>query len=689
MANTNPDYVNDFWEAYGDSSILVEVECDDAANGGSLAAHVLSTYNIPTNFGSSVGGNLKDLDIKRMDAMAVIKWSLLEATARVGLRDGKIYELIIDEDGRADFIIVGDSSASLNDIYYQVQSDTYREECSGVLLRGGNSMPSWKELDWKPIWGEGSYSSKQIYDTTRLTTNCMMGNYSTHTIITYNDPNLDSAYNDGINNLYELDNPFDKVLGYVQFIHAPGATNSTQINQTNTSVVPIQVGLEDASSNGPYMGVLQPRPSADETADNYAECWANTAAALAINLETEAVKIPLPDSLRFEDVRGTIVDKFVKIEQVIVQAQELSLVHTGATTDETAAQEDPDDNNTITVISMNNVSVGMFELEEGKHYVISYAKDSQDFKVPYIVFAKDARVNEPKKYGMDSAYKFGLEGETGYYKAGEEGIGTIFPVSENKGYLVEQIWVMVSLESPSITIYDPPFNDGIGVPETSLASEIADNLEFVIAPIVVDETPTSIAFSKGSGAIIIDQTPSFSDSDPTTTQDFTNTPLEEVYDDLNGGPGLELTLSFIREEDDSVLMDLAENLYDLLDEDYVETTYVCGPNTEVRLGEKGPSGGIINSISYSYSDSGSYTISVNEGSKIVGNFSGGGPTGPSMKQTESLNMRGTVIDSIGNGMFFKIRIDGYGERVAINMSNSLIREGDVVSCSIHNNPVED
>ena len=38
--------------------------------------------------------------------------------------------------------------------------------------------------------------------------------------------------------------------------------------------------------------------------------------------------------------------------------------------------------------------------------------------------------------------------------------------------------------------------------------------------------------------------------------------------------------------------------------------------------------------------------------------------------------------------YFKVRIDGVGERIAINMSPDVLRVGDKVQCSIHNNPVE-
>jgi hypothetical protein len=169
------------------------------------------------------------------------------------------------------------------------------------------------------------------------------------------------------------------------------------------------------------------------------------------------------------------------------------------------------------------------------------------------------------------------------------------------------------------------------------------------------------------------------------------TPLEEAMDVMSAGVGMEITLPFLNDpaEDDVKLETLSKSLYDFMNnETGVDTTYVCGPNTDVELGQLGPSGGVINSISYSYNDSSSYTISVNEGSRMVKPLAGGGPTGATPKATESLNARGTIIQALGNGIHFKVRIDGFGERVGICTCHDIIREGDIVSCSIYNNPVE-
>jgi len=675
MANSNPACVNEFWPAFGDNSMLVEIECETR---GGLAADVLSTFGISLEGGSITGGILQDLDIKHMDAMSVINLSLLETLADSGSGSGSMYEPIVNADGNVEFIRIGGSSASLSDIYYQVQTSNYVQPCQGVIVRGGQIMPSWEDLEWKLIWGDAN--NKEIIDTTQMVTNCMLPNFSTHAIILFNDPNLEnSSYNDGINNLYDITSPWKKILGYVNFIDVPGHTAATRVNYSNSSIIPIKIGGD--GTNGPDMGTLQPRPPHDPAAADYGECWAFSAGGDA-GSASNGVKIPLPDSLRFESVSEQVVDKFVRVEEILIVGRELAMVHAGALNDSVAANQDAVDSNTIALVSENSMNSSVTRLEEGKHYTIVY-EDDGDFKIPYVVFAKDARVNEPKNYGANTKYKISQFGESGYYRAGEDGIGTIFPVAENKGYLVEELWAMVAVDTPSVSVYDPEYDSSAS---TSKAIDLAKNLKYWVAPLMIEELPSSIAFN----GKIIDQKPTVADNDPTTVQDFTNTEMELVMDQMDGGPGLDITLSFFNKpEDDSKLASLSSSLYDFMNsENGIEATYVCGPDTNVELGQIGPAGGIINSITYSYTDSSSYTISVNEGARMVKGFTGGGPSGPSFKTTEPFNATGTVIDSMGNGMFFKVRIDGYGERIAINMSKELIRVGDVVSCAVHNNPVE-
>lgn len=670
-----PEYVKKFWQMYGDASNFVEVTCGDNARGGSLANHVLETFNIPVEGGSSsIGGNLENLDIKRMDAMAVISLSLLEE-AKSG--SGSIYEPITNEEGEVKFAKVGGGTADLSDIYHEIQSSEYIENCVGVLVKGGKRLPYWQSLEWKPIWGEGGNSSKKVFDTTDIDTGCLVDNFSTHATITFNDPHLDTSYNDGIDNLFEMTDPFDKFLGYARFCHVPDEykTNSTKVKVENSAVVPIR--LDDT-----YMGKLVNIPSIvgplNIGTDWVSGCWSVTEGVVP---KDGGVLIPIPDSLRYEDIRGTKVDKFVKVEGVYLKGVELSSMQAGIK-DET----NPGSKEAIVVINIDKAFGVMFELSEGEHYIVKYEEGSDGYIEPYLIFSKNSRVNEVVPYGQNTEYIIGAHSNISTYDMGTTGTATIFPLDVNKGVLVEEIIIKIRLESPSITVFDPHQLGSEG--EKSTARNIADKLEYVLCPLIVHEEPPSMAFD----GTVLDQESQAKDNDPTTVQDFSETDYEKALDKMAGGPELEITLPFINKDkasDDRAVENISNTLKSHMDHrDGINTTYVCGPTTKVELCEHAPAGGIVNEITYSYNDSGSYTISVNEGPRLVGNFSGGGPSGPSFKSTETFSTRATIVDSIGNGIFHKVRIDGYGERVAINMADSIIRVGDVVNCTVHNNAVE-
>jgi hypothetical protein len=96
----------------------------------------------------------------------------------------------------------------------------------------------------------------------------------------------------------------------------------------------------------------------------------------------------------------------------------------------------------------------------------------------------------------------------------------------------------------------------------------------------------------------------------------------------------------------------------------------------------------VNNISYSYTDQGSYTISVTEGPYLVGGAEGLSG-GTYMKQTESFSAEGVIIQDLGNHVDYKVRVDAFGDVYAVNLSPNILRVGDRVNVSLHNNPVED
>jgi len=518
--------------------------------------------------------------------------------------------------------------------------------------------------------------------------NCRKQDFIRHASIVFNDPQLTSAYEDGIDNLYEItaDNPWDRIVGYVKYINpGPLATKDTVISYTNSSSIPIQIGTEDAGLDGPNMGTLVGKPTFD--ADIYnPDCWTD-ATGTEVSFR-DGVRIDIPEEFRGETIRGVYRDKFIKVSAVYLIGKRIQYMGLSPAVD-SDANNTPTVENSKLIVAIEDSDTTTIKLEAGKHYAVAYDDtDGTTDKVPYVVFTKDILPGDPFLYGKDQIFyvdptcKYAEQNNITSINTPIEG-GTIFPHTKLKGILVNEMWVTVDLETPSIVVYDPgnPGDANAG----ARALDIATNLEYYIAPIIIVEPPAPIAYSgpsTGGSAQLVNQQPS-TDNDPTTVQNFEDREIDQYMDEMSGG-GMAITWSFL-DEDSAVGM--ADMLYSHFQSDVVETIYTCGPDCNPILGGFGEHDGVINAIRYNYTDSGSYTVSVTEGPKLIGNLT---PVdgGPSMKMSENFSAGGVVIDTAGDNIHFKLRIDGYGERWAISMTHNILRKGDVVQCTVHNNPME-
>ncbi len=651
-----------FWPTFGTSAPFIGLgaSCGDS---GSLAAAVLNTYGIRCS--SSIGGGLPNLDIKRMDAIQVIKLSLLEASAN----DGQIYEPIMNSDGTVEFLTIGGSDGlSGSDIYYEIQTGTYRESCGGVMITGAMPLGERKDVEWKPIWGD----NKQIYDTTLLVNeHCLADDFSQQATIIFNDPHLDSSYEDGIDNLYEItkDNPYDHILGYARYIEWPGSDTDTDavIKKEDSAkiLLPLPAGT---------LGTLATRPLLDNMGVDNVGCY--EAGGVSPEDVEKGVKVEIPSSFRYESVRETKVDKLQAILDVYVVGLEIADMRGVPPSPAEAANPSPEKGSAICTIKVRKSYKECFKLQKGTHYIVGYTGVDGDDKTPYIVFVDNSRTTDPIKIVGTGPTKFNVSPESIWQNNGSlTGEGLILPTGGTHGILVYSVFVSVLLETPSIVVYHP---DGRG----QRAKTIAESLTYWVAPLISVEKPRPIAFN----GTIIDMTDGILDHDPTTTQDLSDTTYEQRLDEMQGN-GMALTLSFLNEDQ---CVKLSGALFEYLnsgDSGGTESTFVCGPNSDVTLGGAGPNGSVINSISYSYQDSNSYTISVNTGPTILGDMSQI-EGGPSPMRSEDISAVGTVIQDEGNHINYKVRMDGFGERIAVNLSHHIIRVGDKVACTVHNNPVE-
>jgi len=664
----------DFWPDFSKEMELVDADCGVGTN---LSYSVLRQYGI--DFKSTLSedrGGLKNIDIKHMDALTVIKHSLLDYAGSTG----GLYEPIVDEDGDVNFIKIGANSGNITDIYYRIDSESFIDDVAGVMVTGGKPIPTRRAAGFVPIWGEGDTESKIVYDTQAMKSSCLLNDFKQHCTIVFNDPHLDEQYKDGIDAvIFDLEDPWDRIIGYVYYQNpGPLATKDTTITYNETCEVPICLGPFDSGvfvpgATSPDMGTLVRAPV---TGIEDLSCFVGLG---GVANPEDGIEVPLDDKLRFTSVRGSTVDKYLGISQVFLIGYELDRCGGNPISDALAVAGNLEINTKLGIMA-NKPNTVVTRLEEGNHYSIVYELDTE-FKAPHIVFGNVSRQNDNAKYGSDAEFSVlpgcGLSLYLESVHGIEEGStlkGTIFPTGGQKGIWVHQIWAVVSLDTHSIDIFDPNGN----------ADDIAEELEFELAPLIINEQPAPIGFKGKFSTGPINLEDSVVDHDPTTTQKLQETDFETKAKEMEGG-GLTLSLSYL-DEDGS--QRLAEVLYEYMNSRTgIETTYICGPNCEPKLGGLGLNGGIVNNISYSYSDSGSYTISVNEGPWVLGGFSDVSG-GLYMKQTEEVTMEGTIIQDAGNHVNYKVRLDGLGERWAINGCAKVLRVGDKVSCAVHNNPVE-
>jgi len=683
--------LDDFWPNFNVDGPYFDVE-ECAQAGDSMATFVLDQYGI--DYMGSKGGDLGSIDIKRMDALTVINQSLMQE-----LTGGKVVEAMVNEAGYVEFVEIGSSGAGITDVYYTVQTHAYTDTAKGIMVTGKKPLPLRKKIEWKPIWGEGADANVHIYNYRDMLANCNIAAFSRYATITFNDPYLDSKYEDGIDNLFDLTDPWTTLMGYVYWKDIPKEMRAEHkeftIEYTKTTTIPVKVGFGDAAPEGPIALVQQmadlgskltslPQYDSDATAGN---CWSDPNQGVPVVPE-DGVAIPIRTEdfkdLLYTNVRGEEIDKFIRVSDVYVVGVVVDYCKSAPASDPDAKLSAAGEPYKYKVwVSIEDRQSKAFKLNEKTNYAITFPEDKEEGSYapdPYIVFAKDTKAGDPAEYGTATTFYLDL----GCRVAREEEevpsgafIGSILPMDKNRAILVEEVWAMIELDSPSLVVNDPK----------GAAADIADKLVYYLGAMKVRKPPAPIGYagvSKRRGTLV-DQTTGIQDNDPTTAE-YTEqkSEIEQYYNDMQGG-GMALTLSFLEEDE---VADVARVLYEFMnpDRDVVSTVHTCGPCAVPKLGRYGTSG-VVNSIQYSYSDKGSYTISVQEGPNLVGGFTAvdGGPT---QKMAEDYPSQARIIQDVGNGVHYKISIDGFGERWAISTVAQVLRVGDIVSATVHNNPVE-
>jgi len=622
----------------------------DSGATKSVAEDVLDKFGIP--IGERGGGSLPDVDIKHMDALNAIRLSLLDELGHTGT----YREIRVTADGHVDLARVG-TGRGVSNIYYTLQSQDYITPKSGVLVTGGKPLPKRFVGDTYNILAHAERWSASKY----MISNCMRPYFAKYHVITYDDPHLSSSYADGISNLADITDPYTRLIGYIYDINPHNDSESVTISINKQASVPVFVSGEtpDNSGTGVILGELYRPPILPNNEDE--ECYGQG----FTGTPSGGIEVSLPPSLRFTSTRGVVYDKFIRVSDVFVIGIQLDSCRGVPKGHSHAKGGVSTPENTDLWVEVNDPDRNVFKLKSGIHYAVGY-----DLGTIRIQFADrgDPLLN-PKVGDNTTAFV----ANTCLYGATNKTLkGSILPTDRNRGLLVQQVFAVVDLDTPCITIQDPEGN----------AELVGDSITFDVSAIFMYTPPAPMAYN----GTVIDLSDGVADHDPTTTQDFSETQMEQVLKDMDGGAGMTLSLSSLQSPD--MVARLSDELKELfLSDRGVTTTYICGPNCNPELLAKGPSGGIINEINYTYSDSGSYTISVTEGATLTSNFPNI-TTGSHIKMVEEVSAGGTVIQDAGNNVMYKVLVDGIGVREAINGAPAVIRTGDRVSVTIHNNPVE-
>ena len=683
------------WNSFQDTTLYTDSE----SPADNILEDICSTFNLPSA-GISVpgdGGTLRNVDLKRVNPIAAAKASCLEGLAYTE----SLTEFAVNEDGKVYTYSVGDAGGNMK-VYYTIKSAGYIPSNVGVMVTGGKPKPRRIVSGWIPLIGPSADNT--IWNTRYLATGgeCMVPGITQQAVVTYKDFVAESGaatYNDGVKNVFELSNPWQRIAGWAWRVDPNSPTlikPTTEIKQQAQSNVLMMVDalgvgiVNDDKDPGFAIGIQGPHPNIGQpqqrstiirTGDpSIDSCFTFDEDVIECGRTTLDITIPMVEDITYETVRGVSRSKFRGIGQVMLVGIKLQKC-IGIPKDNTAGLSGANTkDNTNLFISASQAGSTLFRLQSQEQYVVVYNEDDDPTNpTPCIQFAANSRWNDNGSFG--TAVDFFVDPNStdlvnayGGYTSGTaiKGKGTVLPTNnDGGGVLVQQVWVELALDTASFIVNDP----------NGSAYDIATNLRVDVTPIVLEDIPAPVAYN----GTLVDQSLDIQDNDPTTVQNFTQTPMEVAYEAISSGRSYQISLASI---DESGTVSLSRNLYNILTKDTgMSYKHVCDPTSEPKLGGAGQYGGIVNTIEYNYSDQGTYLINVTEGPEAFGDFAGI-DGGIYYKRVENIQAQGTIIQDLGNHVDFKVRVDGYGDLYAFNGQSSILTNRDRVAVTIYNNEVE-
>lgn len=631
-----------------------------------VAAAVLSSCGVDTTADTtSVGGSLAGVDLKNVDAASALKMSLMEEYADSGIW----YDPVVLPNGKLSLIDVGSEVSNINDfIYFSIDnSDLMPGPDISVEIHGKKSEPERSVGTYQNL-----LLNAKLWDTSAMMTGCTLAHTKQYATITFKDPQLDSE-----STLGDLGaTVWDRTLGWTYILdpHLPvDVLPSVTVKVSETSVVPLLLsGNTNISSTpveadtGVYMGKLQ-IPEYNPLAAAHPECFQGS--GTSVTCGKDSVTLIMPPELRYTTRRSTLIDNYKGISKVYIlghfldRCESIIQFNTDGTVPDVTSKS-----SWLPWVKMDDMEPKLFKLEEGTDYVVAYDTIKAEACIQFINNYPDICSTEwgtSIKYFIRPGCKFADNG------AKTSGTGVLFPRGDRSGYLVRQVWAEVNFDSPSITVYDPSGD----------AVSIASNVTYEAAPIFLYDEPAPVVID----GVVIDLSSYVQDNNPTTAQDLENSAYNTALQALDGRQLITLSMSTLNED---TCITLCNSLKTLANSNRgLNVTHICGPEATPKLGQTIGSG-VINAISYSYTDEGSYTISVTEGPIFMGNTSSISGDAYTLK-TATESGPGIVVGARDyHGALYDVLIQGIGVRTAINGQPQILQVGDHISVTLYNNPVE-
>ena len=704
-----------------------------------VSQFVLETFDIPfsphTATGRVLGGSLPGYDIRNADSTTMLRLSLaveLRDAPPVGATDpaglGEFAEIEMDEFGFARFFVVGEELAENLDVRYCVPTSQIVNPADLVIVRGYDPPP--KRVLRDPFNG---LKNAEVMDYSECATDSCdedaVGNFAS---VSYDDPLLDQSYLDDVVNSYELQ-AFESLVGYLVDLDLPDGADEDDPNfrrgltitfgDTTKEYITLSVSLFSNSvhvgsievTGGTGGSVIAGFGNGGATATlNTSAPGARSAACSQTDATIVGARVVIPAE-RFQRLNkyGDLEPDLVTVQDVVFSGQKIVLVRSFG--NEVAIFVQPDKE--------------LISLQQGKNWTWTVDVEG-NLILEFLSYIEDSataviwNLYQGIQPGIETAL-FTTDNPNVPFISGSSGLANLVPnIGDRLGYRAVngKMCVVVERKRPSIDIFDP--TGGAGDIARKLAGDSASGAHITqtnsqhipggppraqvpngaygvtYRPIVIVDEPAPIAYAStdilqsidfqtglpGSRTLpaegIIDQANGIVDSDPTTTQDLSDSDLAILQDNTNGAT-IDITLPFATAEEAA---EIAKNFLALQREVVTTQSIILGPLSEPRLGQSLPNGAVINEINYSYSDSSQYLITVTAGPKYL--TAGSFQDSQYQLQTEEVTRDGLVLQDLGNGAEYIVRVEGIGEMVALSMVLDEITAGDKVSVKIFNNPVE-